>query len=120
MGTPLTEKEDGTVHLSHRFLDTFTLNFTQPDPSLQELNNHTYAVCDPINNTDPTGLMGCGFCVVDLIGSGIGLVGSVTATGITLGAASFFLGVSAYGALVSTKAQVKPAAGGSNLKQRVD
>ncbi|GAB3735616.1 RHS repeat-associated core domain-containing protein [Nocardiopsis nanhaiensis] len=48
--------QDGTVHLSHRFYDTFTLGFTQPDPSRQELNNHTYAMCDPINNTDPTGL----------------------------------------------------------------
>ncbi|MBR8743419.1 RHS repeat-associated core domain-containing protein [Nocardiopsis sp. MG754419] len=49
--------QDGTVHLSHRFYDTFTLGFTQPDPSRQELNNHTYAMCDPINNTDPTGLI---------------------------------------------------------------
>ena len=40
---------DGTVHLSHRFLDTFTLNFTQPDPSRQEMNNSTYARCAPIN-----------------------------------------------------------------------
>ena len=48
---------DGTVHLSHRFLDTLTMNFTQPDPSRQEMNNSTYAECDPINNTDPTGLM---------------------------------------------------------------
>ncbi|MBR8745351.1 RHS repeat-associated core domain-containing protein, partial [Nocardiopsis sp. MG754419] len=48
--------QDGTVHLSHRFYDTSTLGFTQPDPSRQELNNHTYAMCDPINNTDPTGL----------------------------------------------------------------
>ncbi|MBR8743740.1 hypothetical protein DSY14_18745 [Nocardiopsis sp. MG754419] len=48
--------QDGTVHLSHRFYDTFTLGFTQPDPSRQELNNHTYAACDPVNNTDPTGL----------------------------------------------------------------
>lgn len=48
--------QDGTVHLAHRFLDTFTLNFTQPDPSRQELNNYNYAQCDPINNTDPTGL----------------------------------------------------------------
>lgn len=35
--------QDGTVHLSHRFLDTFTLNFTQPDPSRQELNNPTHS-----------------------------------------------------------------------------
>ncbi len=48
--------QDGTTHLGHRFYDTTTLNFTQPDPSRQELNNYAYAQCDPINNTDPTGL----------------------------------------------------------------
>ncbi|MBE3000738.1 hypothetical protein IDM40_18845 [Nocardiopsis sp. HNM0947] len=48
---------DGTVHLSHRFLDTLTMNFTQPDPSRQEMNNSTYAECDPINKMDPTGLV---------------------------------------------------------------
>jgi RHS repeat-associated protein len=48
--------QDGTVHLNHRFHSTFTMGFTQPDPSRQELNNYAYAQCDPINNTDPTGL----------------------------------------------------------------
>ncbi|MCP3014541.1 hypothetical protein NGM33_14490 [Nocardiopsis dassonvillei] len=51
--------QDGTVHLNHRFHSTFTLGFTQPDPSRQELNNYAYAQCDPINNTDPTGLNSC-------------------------------------------------------------
>ena len=54
--TGANQFQDGTVHLARRFMDTFTLNFTQPDPSRQELNNHTYAECDPTNNTDPTGL----------------------------------------------------------------
>ena len=48
--------QDGAGCLSHRLLDTFTLNFTQPDPSRQEMNNSTYAECDPINKMDPTGL----------------------------------------------------------------
>ncbi|MCK9871004.1 hypothetical protein MRI28_15405 [Nocardiopsis dassonvillei] len=48
--------QDGTVHLNHRFHSTFTMGFTQPDPSRQEMNNYAYAACDPINNTDPTGL----------------------------------------------------------------
>ncbi|WP_150255390.1 RHS repeat-associated core domain-containing protein [Nocardiopsis deserti] len=48
--------QDGMVHLNHRFHSTFTLGFTQPDPSRQELNNYAYAACDPVNNTDPTGL----------------------------------------------------------------
>ncbi|MFE1100271.1 RHS repeat-associated core domain-containing protein [Nocardiopsis alba] len=61
--------QDGTVHLSHRFLDMFTLNFTQPDPSRQELNNHTYAACDPINNIDPTGLnASCAWGVAGFVG----------------------------------------------------
>ncbi|WP_435110652.1 RHS repeat-associated core domain-containing protein [Nocardiopsis synnemataformans] len=51
--------QDGTVHLNHRFHSTFTMGFTQPDPSRQELNNYNYAQCDPINNTDPTGLNSC-------------------------------------------------------------
>lgn len=61
--------QDGIVHLSHRFLDTFTLNFTQPDPSRQELNNHTYAECDPINNIDPTGLQTFQQCFATSVGS---------------------------------------------------
>ncbi|CAL9361099.1 hypothetical protein SUDANB67_01843 [Nocardiopsis dassonvillei] len=51
--------QDGTVHLNHRFHSTFTMGFTQPDPSRQELNNYAYAQCDPINNTDPSGLNSC-------------------------------------------------------------
>ncbi|WP_047870594.1 RHS repeat-associated core domain-containing protein [Nocardiopsis sp. RV163] len=57
--------QDGTVHLNHRFHSTFTLGFTQPDPSRQELNNYAYAACDPINNTDPTGL--CTASAVDFV-----------------------------------------------------
>ncbi|XKK38831.1 hypothetical protein HFP72_31010 [Nocardiopsis sp. ARC36] len=48
--------QDGTVHLNHRFHNTFTLGFTQPDPSRQEMNNYAYAACDPVNNTDSSGL----------------------------------------------------------------
>ncbi|XKK38832.1 hypothetical protein HFP72_31015 [Nocardiopsis sp. ARC36] len=47
------------VRLAHRFHGTFTLGFTQPDPSRQELNNYAYAQCDPINMTDPIGLVSC-------------------------------------------------------------
>ncbi|WDZ93558.1 RHS repeat-associated core domain-containing protein [Nocardiopsis sp. HUAS JQ3] len=49
--------QDGTVHLGYRFYDTNTLNFTQPDPSRQEMNNYAYGMGDPINNVDWTGLM---------------------------------------------------------------
>ncbi|NYH53607.1 RHS repeat-associated protein [Nocardiopsis arvandica] len=82
--------QDGTVHLNHRFYDTTTLNFTQPDPSRQELNNYAYAACDPINNTDPTGLVS-GSCLWAasqfVVGFG-GWVGSVGAITLTAGGAT--------------------------------
>ncbi|WP_236572168.1 MULTISPECIES: RHS repeat-associated core domain-containing protein [unclassified Nocardiopsis] len=46
-----------TTNLGHRFYDTNTLNFTQPDPSRQEMNLYVYAMGNPVNNTDPLGLM---------------------------------------------------------------
>jgi RHS repeat-associated protein len=79
--------QDGTVHLSHRFYDTFTLGFTQPDPSRQELNNHTYAMCDPINNTDPTGLSvatACGY----FLAIGGAVTGLLAASGVASPAAA--------------------------------
>ncbi|WP_047871531.1 RHS repeat-associated core domain-containing protein [Nocardiopsis sp. RV163] len=71
--------QDGTVHLNHRFHSTFTLGFTQPDPSRQEMNNYAYAACDPINNTDPTGLQTYQQCFATS-------AGSMAATGIVTGA----------------------------------
>ncbi|GAA1446319.1 hypothetical protein GCM10009602_32630 [Nocardiopsis tropica] len=69
--------QDGTVHLAHRFHSTFTLGFTQPDPSRQELNNHAYAACDPINNTDPTGLNACNLVtLVGIVATGAALAGA--------------------------------------------
>jgi RHS repeat-associated protein len=96
--------QDGTVHLSHRFYDTFTLGFTQPDPSRQEMNNYTYAMCDPINNTDPTGLLSQG-CIASAAGFAIGagtlMHGAVsmhmTATAVALGTATGGVGFAAVG-----------------------
>ncbi|PDP86645.1 hypothetical protein CQJ94_15215 [Glycomyces fuscus] len=79
--------QDGTVHLAHRFYDTTTLNFTQPDPSRQEMNNYAYAQCDPINNTDPSGL----FSVKE--------VGAYGAGGAIIGAAAGCVLVGGFGAL---------------------
>ncbi|MEU0236306.1 hypothetical protein ABZ234_01310 [Nocardiopsis sp. NPDC006198] len=47
------------VRLAHRFHGTFTLGFTQPDPSRRGLNNYTYAACAPVDKTDPSGLIFC-------------------------------------------------------------
>ncbi|XKK38829.1 hypothetical protein HFP72_31000 [Nocardiopsis sp. ARC36] len=96
--------QDGTVHLAHRFHSTFTLGFTQPDPSRQELNNYAYAACDPVNNTDPTGLFGLPPCATAWIGmsaSVVGLVVSLSGTVPTGGAALAGVGASIVGYWVS-------------------
>ncbi|MFE6450525.1 RHS repeat-associated core domain-containing protein [Nocardiopsis dassonvillei] len=94
--------QDGTVHLNHRFHSTFTLGFTQPDPSRQEMNNYAYAACDPINNTDPTGLQTYGECMVTNVVVGFSTAGIVGAVwggvsggvgGSVLGPAGTFAGV---------------------------
>jgi RHS repeat-associated protein len=91
--------QDGTVHLNHRFHSTFTLGFTQPDRSRQELNNYAYAQCDPINNTDPTGLNSTALdmcSAAGLLGTEIGIL--VWAFGITGPWGAFWaIGVAAVG-----------------------
>ncbi|XKK38721.1 hypothetical protein HFP72_30355 [Nocardiopsis sp. ARC36] len=65
------------MHLAHRFHSTFTLGFTRPDPSRQELNNYNYAACDPVNNTDPSGLNACNFVtLVGVVATGAALAGA--------------------------------------------
>ncbi|CAL9321361.1 hypothetical protein SUDANB66_06317 [Streptomyces sp. SudanB66_2053] len=46
----------GLYKMGHRYYDPTLGRFTQPDPSGQETNPYLYAVGDPVNNTDPTGL----------------------------------------------------------------
>ncbi|MEW2266066.1 RHS repeat-associated core domain-containing protein [Streptomyces sp. NPDC047853] len=49
----------GLYKMGHRYYDPTLGRFTQPDPSGQETNAYLYAAGDPINNTDPNGLLGC-------------------------------------------------------------
>ncbi|WP_436894647.1 RHS repeat-associated core domain-containing protein [Nocardiopsis dassonvillei] len=89
------------MHLNHRFHNTFTLGFTQPDPSRQELNNYNYAQCDPINNTDPTGLLtDCQLAWLGFAGSAVGIV--VTASGTVVSGGAAVGGVVASGIGIGT------------------
>jgi RHS repeat-associated protein len=45
-----------TYKLGARYYDTTTGRFTQYDPAGLEANPYAYSACDPINNSDPTGL----------------------------------------------------------------
>ncbi|TQN33309.1 RHS repeat-associated protein [Haloactinospora alba] len=51
------ELDNGDKALGHRYLSQRTHRFTQHDPSWQENNLYTYAECDPINKSDPSGLV---------------------------------------------------------------
>nr|WP_079030536.1 RHS repeat-associated core domain-containing protein [Streptomyces ambofaciens]CAJ88805.1 putative secreted protein [Streptomyces ambofaciens ATCC 23877] len=46
----------GLYKMGHRYYDPTLGRFTQPDPSGQETNPYLYAVGDPVNLVDPTGL----------------------------------------------------------------
>jgi hypothetical protein len=43
--------------MGHRYYDPHLGRFTQPDPSGQETNPYLHATGDPINRTDPNGLL---------------------------------------------------------------
>ncbi|MEU9748723.1 RHS repeat-associated core domain-containing protein [Streptomyces niveus] len=47
----------GLYKMGARYYDPNLGRFTQPDPSGQDTNPYLYAGGDPINNTDPTGLL---------------------------------------------------------------
>ncbi|WP_217131449.1 RHS repeat-associated core domain-containing protein [Streptomyces sp. AC558_RSS880] len=47
----------GLYKMGHRYYDPSLGRFTQPDPSGQETNPYLYAAGDPINNSDPSGLL---------------------------------------------------------------
>jgi len=53
-----------------RYYDPHLGRFTQPDPSGQEANPYLYAGGDPVNHTDPTGLLSMG-----QVAEGLGYIG---------------------------------------------
>lgn len=68
--------------LGARYYDASIGRFTQFDPAGQESNPYAYAACNPVNNSDPTGL--------DCAGDVFGLV--LSAGGLALGVAGTIAG----------------------------
>ncbi|MFD5968350.1 RHS repeat-associated core domain-containing protein [Streptomyces sp. NPDC060311] len=58
----------GLYKMGHRYYDPTLGRFTQPDPSGQENNAYLYAGGDPVNNVDPSGLLGFGTFVDGVFG----------------------------------------------------
>jgi RHS repeat-associated protein len=79
-----TDTATGYLKLGTRYYNPTTARFTQPDPSGKEANTYNYASCNPINNTDPTGLDGLG-CAEASVGGFIAVAGFFAApTGVGL------------------------------------
>ncbi|MFJ8871749.1 RHS repeat-associated core domain-containing protein [Streptomyces sp. NPDC102473] len=72
----------GLYKMGARYYDPTLGRFTQPDPSGQETNPYLYATGDPVNHTDPTGLLS-----LSGIGDGLG-IGSILYEGFTGGPAA--------------------------------
>ncbi len=88
--------------LGARYYDAALGRFTQVDPSGQEANPYAYAACDPINNSDPTGLS-CAGAIFGAIASTIGFAAAVAGlTVLTGGAATALLAAGGAGAAFVT------------------
>jgi RHS repeat-associated protein len=92
--------QTGLTKFGARYYDPDLGRFTQRDPSGKDLP-YAYAGCDPVNNTDPTGLDTCSqltaaATVLGLVAAGFGVV-AVLATGTIVGvpAGTFFGGLAA-------------------------
>ncbi|WP_141926124.1 RHS repeat-associated core domain-containing protein [Haloactinospora alba] len=91
---------NGDKALGHRYMSHFTERFTQQDPSRQENNLYGYAAGDPINNTDPSGLL-----------SFAGTVGTITGTVLGGAAAAGVAGMCVATAVVACAAGAAVAGG---------
>ncbi|TQN30261.1 RHS repeat-associated protein [Haloactinospora alba] len=87
------EFDNGDKAMGHRYMSHFTDRFTQQDPSRQEDNLYTYAECDPINKSDPNGLLTS--CQWSAIGFGVTTVIGIAGIAATLGTAGAAAGPSA-------------------------
>ena len=72
------------LKLGARYYNPTTGRFTQPDPSGKEANTYNYTSCNPVNSTDPTGLLS--------------LCTSLAIQGVVYGLGSLVTGVLAFGA----------------------
>lgn len=88
-----------TYKLGARYYDASLGRFTQMDPSGQEQLPYAYVGCNPVNNSDPTGLD----CASAIFTGVLGAVGLVASTiGLIAGAPTLFLGgVAAVGFIAS-------------------
>jgi RHS repeat-associated protein len=74
----------GLYKMGARYYDPQLGRFTQPDPSGKEKNSYLYAAGDPINNTDPSGLLSLGEGLTRA-GQAVGLAGALAAPALPLG-----------------------------------
>jgi RHS repeat-associated protein len=105
------QDDTGMYKIGERYLAPALGRWTQADPAafrinpsmLGEPSPYAYAGCNPINNTDPTGLwVECTFAVAGGVFTVIGAAAFAPATGFTsVGAAAAYLGVAGGGAVTS-------------------
>ncbi|AIS02400.1 RHS repeat-associated core domain-containing protein [Streptomyces glaucescens] len=97
----------GLYKMGHRYYDPQLGRFNQPDPSGQEINPYLYAAGDPVNSSDPTGLLSfsdvldVGEQVLSGVTGCLAGIGAAAETGIIQAATGFFgaAGTVAAGAL---------------------
>lgn len=69
---------NGIYKLGARYYDTSLGRFTQSDPSGQEKYPYAYGSCNPVNSTDPTGLV-TRACAIALLETTLGVAGAISA-----------------------------------------